>query len=259
MAGAFSLFHPYEVDGEELVGGEQCGVEWVGEGVGVGGGELVGGGGGGGVFESDVVEDARAGRNRCEYGLVGGEEAVDLEDVSKKVGEGHGGLVDEGGHKVFAAYALDAGAQNVYLGRLEVIVDEVKRGFDWGGMVDDSVMVGVIVWVTMVEVVVDEGRGADDVLPDRAVDVEEEVIGVDVEAEDGGRVVEHEYAKPRAMLSIESGLVRMPDISMLDDSAMVVGEEAVVAAEEVAAEVVAADEVKAAATAAAAAGSAAVC
>ncbi|GBG59660.1 hypothetical protein CBR_g49924 [Chara braunii] len=43
-AGAFSLFHLHKVDGREFVRGERSGVEWVAEGVRVGGGELVRGG-----------------------------------------------------------------------------------------------------------------------------------------------------------------------------------------------------------------------
>ncbi|GBG90320.1 hypothetical protein CBR_g50569 [Chara braunii] len=140
-------------------------------------------------------------------------------------------------------------------------------------MVHDCVTAGVVVLgggVTMLEVVVDEGGGVDDVLAKRAVDVE---------AEDGGRVVAPKMvetdvlmssmdewmdvtmrrsvarsvaasgagvcspARLQAMLSTES--VRMPDISMLDDWAMV-GEEAVVAADEVLTK----DEVSAAAAAA---------
>ncbi|GBG92206.1 hypothetical protein CBR_g54651 [Chara braunii] len=46
--------------------------------------------------------------------------------------------------------------------------------------------------MTMVEVVVDEGGGMDDMLAERTEDVEEEVSGVDVEAGDGGRVMESE-------------------------------------------------------------------
>ncbi|GBG79199.1 hypothetical protein CBR_g28916 [Chara braunii] len=131
-------------------------------------------------------------------------------------------------------------------------------------MVDDCVTAGVVVLgggVTMVEVVVDEDGGVDDVPAERAVDVE---------AEDGGRVVAPEVGGggrgaddldggglifggghtsgdggDGSMLSTES--VWMPDISMLDDWAMV-GEEVVVAADEV----LAADEVEAAAAAAAA-------
>ncbi|GBG78039.1 hypothetical protein CBR_g25974 [Chara braunii] len=46
--------------------------------------------------------------------------------------------------------------------------------------------------MTIVEVVVDEGQGVNDVLAKRAVEVEEEVIEVDMEAEGGGRVMEPE-------------------------------------------------------------------
>ncbi|GBG78038.1 hypothetical protein CBR_g25973 [Chara braunii] len=46
--------------------------------------------------------------------------------------------------------------------------------------------------MTVVEVVVDEVRGVNDVLAKRAVEVEEEVIEVDMEAEGGGRVMEPE-------------------------------------------------------------------
>ncbi|GBG72579.1 hypothetical protein CBR_g12150 [Chara braunii] len=162
------------------------------------------------------------------------------------------------------------------VGWVEVIVNGVETGFDWGRTVDDSVTAGVVVvggGVTMVEVVVDEGGGVEDVLAERAVDAE---------AEDGGRVVAPEMveidvlmsamdewmdvtmrrsvarsmaasgvgvcppARLRAMSSTES--VRMSDISMLDDWAMV-GEEAMVAA----AEELAADEVEAAAAEAASA------
>ncbi|GBG62978.1 hypothetical protein CBR_g34679 [Chara braunii] len=154
--------------------------------------------------------------------------------------------------------AEEAGVERV--GWVEVIVDVVDRGFEWGRMVDDCVTAGVVVLgggETMVEVVVDEGGGVDDVLAERAADVE---------AEDGRRVVAPEMvetdvlmssmdewtdvtmwrsvarsvapsgagvcspARLLAMLSTES--VRMPDISMLDDWAMV-GEKAVVAADEV--------------------------
>ncbi|GBG59499.1 hypothetical protein CBR_g38523 [Chara braunii] len=61
------------------------------------------------------------------------------------------------------------------------------RGFDSEG-IDDCVTAGIVVLVTKVEVVVDEGGGVDDVLAERAVDVGDDVISVDVE-EDGGRVV----------------------------------------------------------------------
>ncbi|GBG75027.1 hypothetical protein CBR_g19541 [Chara braunii] len=65
-------------------------------------------------------------------------------------------------------------------------------------MVDDCVTAGVVVLgeggdgMTIVEVVVDEGGGVDDVLAKKAVEVEEEVLKVDVEAEGGGRVMEAE-------------------------------------------------------------------
>ncbi|GBG79268.1 hypothetical protein CBR_g29419 [Chara braunii] len=160
-------------------------------------------------------------------------------------------------------------------------------------MVGDCATAGVVVLVTKVEVVVDEGGGVDDVLAEREVDVENGVIGVDVEAEDGERVVAPEVggggcgemvetdvlmsfmddwrdvimrkraarsmatsgagvcspARLRAMLSTASE--QMPDISMLDDWAMV-GEEAVVAADEVAAAAAAALAAAAAAASAAA-------
>ncbi|GBG93322.1 hypothetical protein CBR_g64680 [Chara braunii] len=142
------------------------------------------------------------------------------------------------------------------------------RGFDWEGMVDECMTAGVVVLVTKVGVVVDASGGVDDVLVERAVDMGYGVIGVDVEAEDGGREVAPEMvetnvlmssmddwrdvimpkratrsmatlgagvcslARLRGMLSTESE--RMSDISMLDDWAMV-GEEAVVDADEVAA------------------------
>ncbi|GBG90069.1 hypothetical protein CBR_g50162 [Chara braunii] len=67
-------------------------------------------------------------------------------------------------------------------------------------MVDNCVTVGVVVLcggMTLVKVVLDEGGGVDDVLAERAVDMGEEVIGVDVEAEDGGRVMSPEVGGGR--------------------------------------------------------------
>ncbi|GBG77215.1 hypothetical protein CBR_g23542, partial [Chara braunii] len=87
---------------------------------------------------------------------------------------------------------------------VEVIVDEVMRGFDWEGMVDDCVTAGVVVLVTKVGVVVDEGGGVDAVLAERAVDVGIWVIGVDVEAEDGGSEV-----APKEVMKYEAKLFRM--------------------------------------------------
>ncbi|GBG78691.1 hypothetical protein CBR_g27917 [Chara braunii] len=102
------------------------------------------------------------------WGVVEGEGIVEFDD------EDEDALVGKAG---------DGGGD---VGRVEVIVDEVKRGFDLGGMVDYSVTTGVVVLgseVTVVEVVVDEGGGVDAVLVERVVDAE---------AEDRGRVVEPE-------------------------------------------------------------------
>ncbi|GBG69416.1 hypothetical protein CBR_g4110 [Chara braunii] len=181
-AGAFSLLHPHKVDGGEFVRGERGGVEWVGEDVGVGGGELVRGGAGGGVLGGDVVEEARTGRGRWKCGLVGGEDAVDLEGPSEEVGEGHGWLMVE----------------------TDVLMSSMD---DWR-----------------------------DVIMRKRAARSMAALGAGVCSP----------VRLRAMLSTES--VRMPDISMRDDWAMV-GEEAVVAA----AEELAADEVDAAAAAAASA------
>ncbi|GBG86803.1 hypothetical protein CBR_g42086 [Chara braunii] len=126
---------------------------------------------------------------------------------------------------------------------------------------------GKVFGSTKVEPVVDEGGGvddvlaerADDVLAERAVDVDEgrggtqaEMVETDVlmsSMDDWRDVIMRKRAarsmaasgasvcspvRLRAMLSTES--VRMPDISMLDDWAMVVEEAVVAAAEELAAD-----------------------
>ncbi|GBG79607.1 hypothetical protein CBR_g29755 [Chara braunii] len=69
-------------------------------------------------------------------------------------------------------------------------------------MVDNCVMAGIVVLggeVTMVEVVVDEGRGMDHVLAERTVNVE---------AEDGGRVVAPEVGGGDLVVTIWMAGVR---------------------------------------------------
>ncbi|GBG69826.1 hypothetical protein CBR_g4655 [Chara braunii] len=135
---------------------------------------------GGWVKETEVEEDVEV----LDYG--GWVKEVEVDEGVKVLG--YGGWVKE--------VQLEEGVERRYwdngeqgLCGVEVIVDEVMRGFDWEGMVDDCMTAGVVVLVTKVEAVVDEGGGVDSVLVERTVGVGDEVIGVDLEAEDGGRVV----------------------------------------------------------------------
>ncbi|GBG79470.1 hypothetical protein CBR_g29616 [Chara braunii] len=84
------------------------------------------------------------------------------------------------------------GREGADLGIVEVIVEVDKRGFDWGGMVDDCVTAGVVALgergggVATVEVVVDEDGGDVDVEVEAEACPEEGVVwGV----EEGGVVV----------------------------------------------------------------------
>uniref|UniRef100_A0A388M627 Glyoxysomal processing protease, glyoxysomal n=1 Tax=Chara braunii TaxID=69332 RepID=A0A388M627_CHABU len=145
---------------------------------------------------------------------------TDFEEVAEDVVHGgleYGGGVgeSEGHHEelVVPKARTECGFVGVLLADADLVeataevnfVDEVMRGFDWEGTVDDSVTAGVGVLVTKVEVVVDEGGGVDDVLAERAVDVEDGVIGVDVEVEDGERVVAPEVGG--GMWCVTAGVV----------------------------------------------------